>query len=191
MKHKCKVVMSQKLKKAFNIAFSLMFMMILFASSSTNVKAAESADDYLPEGWTRIETDSLTSEEISAISAAIYGEDEAIQPKAPAPPLTSLDIIDLAVDEKNEIHVVTREIGTSKPGLRFVYWNNRLCSENTSETQYLVGSDRIVYGYIRYFHTEVYYSTSLTGIVVRVTAKSTNAMNPWNTLNASATFTLP
>ena len=102
-----------------------------------------------------------------------------------------MEIIDLAVDENNEIHVVTREIGTSKEKMRFVYWNNSLCPENIYEVQHLVGADHIIYGSIHYFHTGVYYSESVSGMVVRVTAKSTNASNPWNILNASRTFELP
>lgn len=191
MKYKSKAIMLLKLKKLVNAVFALAFMMLLAASVSINARAAESADDYLPEGWTRIETGSLTDEEISAISAAICDVDETIQPKAPAPPLTSLEIIDLAVDENEEIHVVTREIGTSKGGLRFVYWNGSQCSENIYETQHLVGTDRIVYGYIRYFHTGIYTDTFIRGATVRITASSKNAMSPWNTLTASAVFELP
>lgn len=191
MKCKSKAAILQKVKKMINATLLLVFMIGLFGLFSTDVQAKEIADDYLPEGWTRIETNILTSEEISAISAAIYGVDETIQPKAPAPPLTSLEIIDLAVDENNEIHVVTREIGTSKEKMRFVYWNNSLCPENIYEVQHLVGADHIIYGSIHYFHTGVYYSESVSGMVVRVTAKSTNASNPWNTLNASRTFELP
>lgn len=191
MKCKSKAAILQKVKKMINATLLLVFMMGVFGLFSTDVQAKEIADDYLPEGWTRIETNILTSEEISAISAAIYGVDETIQPKAPAPPLTSLEIIDLAVDENNEIHVVTREIGTSKEKMRFVYWNNSLCPENIYEVQHLVGADHIIYGSIHYFHTGVYYSESVSGMVVRVTAKSTNASNPWNTLNASRTFELP
>ena len=191
MKCKSKAAILQKVKKMINVTLLLVFMMGLFGLFSIDVQAKEIVDDYLPEGWTRIETNILTSEEISAISAAIYGVDETIQPKAPAPPLTSLEIIDLAVDENNEIHVVTREIGTSKEKMRFVYWNNSLCPENIYEVQHLVGADHIIYGSIHYFHTGVYYSESVSGMVVRVTAKSTNASNPWNILNASRTFELP
>jgi len=183
--------MSTKIRKVVSAMFAMAVMLTMCMGFSVNVKAAEPSEDYLPDGWTRIETDSLSSEQIEAIAAAISDENNIVQPKAPAPALTSLDIIDLAVDDNNEIHVVTKEIGTSKPGLRFVYWNGSMCEENLNETQLLTGADRIVYGYIRYFHTGVYYSSSLSGTVVRVTAKSTNAMNPWNTLNASATFTLP
>lgn len=179
------------MKRKVSAIFTVAIMMIMYMGLSFDVNAAEPPKDYLPEGWTRIETDSLSSEQIEAIAAAICDKDNIIQPREPAPPLTSLDIIDLAIDDNNEIHVVTQEIGTSKPGLRFVYWNGSMCEENIYETQLLTGADRIVYGYIRYFHTGIYYSSSLSGTVVRVTAKSTNAMNPWNTLNASATFTLP
>ena len=181
----------RKVKKAINLTLSLALTLVLCGSMSTYAHAEELADDYLPEGWTRIETDSLTSEEISAIRAAIGDVDETVQPKAPAPPLTSLEIIDLAVDENEEIHVVTREIGTSKGGLRFVYWNGSQCSENIYETQHLVGTDRIVYGYIRYFHTGIYTDTFIRGATVRITASSKNAMSPCNTLTASAVFTLP
>lgn len=108
---------------------------------------------------------------------------------APAPSLSSISIIDLALDDNNEINVVVKQIGTSNS--RFVYWNGTLCEENLNETQYLVGSDRIVYGYIRYFHTGIYYDSSLSGQTASVSATFINAMSPWNTLSTSTFFTIP
>lgn len=183
--------MIKKVKTIMKVFFVFALMLTLYSAFSINVNAAENSKDYLPEGWTRIETGSLTEEQISQLAESIGNPNNIVQPREPAPALTHLEIIDLAVDENNEIHVVTYEIGTSKPGLRFVYWNGNMCDENHDATELITGSDNIVDAYIRYFHTGVYYSTSLSGTSVRVTAQSTNAMNPWNTLSDSHTFILP
>lgn len=180
----------QKVKRIVSIVglFSLVLTMFCGWTNPVTVKAAEVQNDYLPDGWKRVDTASLSAEEIVELKSNIMNEADK-NLRAPAPSLTSLQIIDLAVDEKNEIHVVTKEIGTSKN--RFVYWNNNLCKENLNAMEMLVGSDRIVYGYIRYFHTGVYYSSSVSGMTARVSAKSTNAMSPWNTLSTSTSFILP
>lgn len=180
----------QKVKRIVSMVglFSLVLTMFCGWTNPVTVKAAEVQNDYLPDGWKRVDTASLSAEEIVELKSNIMNEADK-NLRAPAPSLTSLQIIDLAVDEKNEIHVVTKEIGTSKN--RFVYWNNNLCKENLNAMEMLVGSDRIVYGYIRYFHTGVYYSSSVSGMTARVSAKSTNAMSPWNTLSTSASFILP
>lgn len=161
---------------------------MLFAVMSfglgAHTKAAEAKTSYLPEGWRSLynvqEADSLKND---------FQDGDVIQPRQPSPPLTSLEIIDLTVDDNNEIHVATREIGTSK--WRFTYWNGDLCKENIYETQELVGSDRIVYGYIRYYHTGIYYSPSLKGTTADVSARATNVHNPWNELSDSKRFVLP
>ena len=49
----------------------------------------------------------------------------------------------------------------------------------------------IVYGYIRYYHTGVYYSSSLKGTTADVSARATNVHNPWNELTDSRRFVLP
>lgn len=109
----------------------------------------------------------------------------------PAPSLTSLEIIDLSLDDNNEIHVVVKELGTSKSGLRFVTCNGNSCRENINESQILWGPDNIGIGYIRYFHTGIHYSSSKRGTSLDTTATFTNEMSPWNTLSTSRTFVLP
>lgn len=174
----------EKLKK---VVISLVMMAaIVISSSGISIEAQAASNDssYLPKGWTSLglgsSTESVNNQEKSNTIL-----------RAPAPGLTSLQIIDLALDDKNEIHVVTREIGTSKAGTRFVWRNGSLCSENINEMQVLWGSDNIAYGYIRYFHTGIIYSSEVSGMNFSVTAKFTNAMSPWNTLSASNTFVLP
>ncbi|MCX7749672.1 MAG: YolA family protein [Clostridia bacterium] len=108
---------------------------------------------------------------------------------APAPALTSVDIIDLALDDNNEIHIAVREIGTSSSGN--AWWNGSLCTENINERVNLWNSSNIRYGCIKYYRTGVYYSSSLSGTYVSVQAQATNAMSPWNTLSDYATFVLP
>ena len=63
MKCKSKAAILQKVKKMINVTLLLVFMMGLFGLFSIDVQAKEIVDDYLPEGWTRIETNILTSEE--------------------------------------------------------------------------------------------------------------------------------
>lgn len=103
--------------------------------------------------------------------------------------LTSLSITSLAVDDNNELHVVTKEIGTSSSS--FVYCNGSFCKENVNERQVLYGSNNIAYGYIKYYHTGLYYTSSLSGTILSVKANATNARSPWNTLSTSTTFVLP
>lgn len=164
--------------------FVFVLIAVMSFGAATNTKAAETKTSYLPEGWK-----SLYNDQGTGILKTDYQDVDVIQPRQPAPALTSLEIIDLAVDDNNEIHVVTREIGTSK--WRFTYWNGDLCKENIYETQDLVGSDRIIYGYIRYYHTGVYYSSSLKGTTADVSARATNVHNPWNELTDSRRFVLP
>lgn len=150
---------------------------------SLNVQAMENPSNNLPEGWRSLNLiETAEKQEFNDIS---------IQPKEPAPALTSLQIIDLAVDENNEIHVITREIGTSKAGTSLTWWNGSQCKENIYAGEILWGSDNIVYGYIKYFHTGVYYSSAVSGQTATVRAQATNTRNPWNTLSTSAFFTLP
>lgn len=182
--------MIRKMKRIMGAFFIFTFVIAMSGALTVNTYATEISEDFLPDGWTRVDTDLLTDEQIAEIKASLGNEDSIIDPKAPAPGLTSLSIIDIAMDSNKELHVVTKEIGTSRAGTRFVYYNGGgLCPENFNATQLLVGSDRIVYGYIRYFHTGVYYSNALSGTSARVTARSTNAMSPWNQLSTSSSFT--
>lgn len=165
--------------------FIITLIVLLGFSKVSIVHAAETESNYLPKGWTSLSNNSNSISPIvkqnSLLESKILG--------GPAPGLTSLQIIDLAVDENNEIHVVTKEMGTSRSSI--VYWNGDVCKENQNETQYITNSAKIVVGYIKYFHTGLYYTPSLAGAVEYVSAESTNAMNPWNTLSASKTFTIP
>lgn len=170
------------------LGFAVMLTLIMTVFNGFSVHAAEKSNG-LPEGWKRIEMNNLSEEVQEQIQQTVSQPDGVITPFAPAPSLTSLKITDLAIDQYNEIHVETTEIGTSRAGTRFVRWNGNLCSENFNETIILWDSSNIAYGYIRYFHTGIYYNDSLNLGTVRVTAESTNAMSPWNTLSTSATFT--
>lgn len=174
----------EKLKKMVTSLVMMAAIVILSSGISIEAQAATNGSGYLPKGWTSLGLGSPTE------SANDQDKSNTIL-RAPAPGLTSLQIIDLALDDKNEIHVVTREIGTSKAGTRFVWKNSNLCSENINEMQVLWGSDNIAYGYIRYFHTGIIYSSEVSGMNLSITAKFTNAMSPWNTLSASNTFVLP
>lgn len=174
----------EKLKKVVISLVMMAAIVILSSGISIKTQAASNGSDYLPKGWTSLGLGGSTE------SANDQVKTNPIL-RAPAPGLTSLQIIDLALDDKNEIHVVTREIGTSRAGTRFVWKNGSLCSENINETQVLWGSDNIAYGYIRYFHTGIIYSSEVSGMNLSITAKFTNAMSPWNTLSASNTFVLP
>lgn len=122
--------MIKKVKSIMKVLFAFVLIITLCSVFPMNANAAENSKHYLPEGWTRIETGSLTEEQISQLTESIGNPNNIVQPREPAPALTHLEIIDLAVDENNEIYVVTYEIGTSKPGLCFVYWNGNMCDEN-------------------------------------------------------------
>ena len=89
--------------------FVFVLIAVMSFGAATNTKAAETKTSYLPEGWK-----SLYNDQGTGILKTDYQDVDVIQPRQPAPALTSLEIIDLAVDDNNEIHVVTREIGTGK-----------------------------------------------------------------------------
>lgn len=181
--------MIRRIVKKVSIIFILAIMLVCNIGFSFSIKAEEQKKVKLPKGWRYLNTKSLSNKMKSDLLQRNSYLDDISLLRAPAPGLTSLEIIDdLALDNKNEIHVVTREIGTSKPGLRIVHWSGGLCKENIYETIDLVGSNGIVYGYIRFFHTGLYESPELKGTVATVEARSTNAMRPWNILRASAVF---
>ena len=167
------------------IVFVFILAVVFCLEIKTNVEAAEPAY-HLPKGWHSL--CKMGEEETYSENSAFNKEKKVIR-KAPAPGLTSLAIIDLALDDNDEIHVVTHEVGTSK--WRFTYWNGSLCQENLNETEYVTWSDGIIHEYTRYYHTGIYYDTSLAGMIGNVTARATNAMNPWNELSASRTFEIP
>lgn len=169
------------------IGFIVMLIFTMIMCNGLDVQASTTQGD-LPEGWRRIEFNALSEETQAQLKSLVSESNSGIIPYAPAPGLTSLKITDLALDQNNEIHVETTEIGTSKTGTRFVRWNGTLCPENINETIILWDSSNIAYGYIRYFHTGLYYSDIPNLGTVTVTAQFTNAMNPWNTLSTSATF---
>lgn len=123
------------------------------------------------------------------IISFVVGTNVNVANAAPAPKLTSVQITDLAVDDNGEIHVEVTFKGT--PKYTYVYWNGRLLSENLNEGQYIWGRNNIAVGYIKYYHTGIYLNTMVSGQVVNVSAESTNAMSPWNTISTSRTFVLP
>ncbi len=174
----------EKLKKVVISMVMMAAMIISFGGYSIKAEAATDNSNYIPKGWT-----SLGWGDSTGLPNDLLDNKTVL--RAPAPGLTSLQIIDLAVDEKNEIHIVTKEIGTSRAGTSLVWNNGSQCTENYNEMQMLTGSDRIVYGYIKYFHTGVKYSSDVSGRTFDVRAQATNAMNPWNTLSASKRFVLP
>lgn len=176
------------ISKFFRSFSSITLAIIIIFTLSTNVNASEK-EDYLPEGWTRIAQSALSDEEIAELKQSINNDKSGAMPIPSAPPLTKVEIIDLALDENDEIHVVVREKGTSKT--RYVYWETQLCKENYNEMQLITDSSNIVTGYIRYFGTGIKYSNNVSGITVTTSAKYTNAMSPFNTLSTSKIFTLP
>lgn len=173
--------------KVVKVVSVLLSVMMLFGFSNS-VKAAEVQTDYLPEGWTRIAESELSQEQIKELTEHVSALAENDKLRLAAPPLKSVQIIDLALDEKNEIHVVVKEMGTSKS--RSVYWNGRLCPENNNETQNIVNGN-IVVGYIRYFHSGVTYSSAVSGTSVSTSATFINARSPYNQIGASQIFQIP
>ena len=107
----------------------------------------------------------------------------------PAPPLSSVSITDLAVDDNNEIHVEIQIIGT---GNAYVCWvDNIVKSRNYSEGYNLVNSNGVVYGEVVYYHTGLYYVPENYGQTLNCKFQATNAMSPWNTLTVQRQFVIP
>lgn len=113
---------------------------------------------------------------------------ESVQPRIPAPSMSSVQVTDLAVDENNEIHIEVKIMGTAKSVM--CWCNGMQVSENVSECVY-IESNRIVVGEYRYFHTGIYYTDEAVGKNITASVKAINAMSPWNTLTASNSFTVP
>ncbi len=107
----------------------------------------------------------------------------------PAPPLSSVTITDLAVDDNNEIHIEVQIIGT---GNAYVCWvDNIVRSRNYSEGYNLVNSSGVVYGEVVYYHTGLYYVPENYGQTLHCKFQATNAMSPWNTLVTQEQFVIP
>lgn len=113
---------------------------------------------------------------------------ESIMPREPAPSLSSIRITDLTVDEKNEIHIEVRTMGTAKWVLCWL--NGVQCEENYNESV-VIPSNGTIIGRYRYFHTGMYYSDEMSGRRFMIQAEAQNAMSPWNILSTSNTFTIP
>ncbi len=176
-----------KISKILHFIGAFVLTVTLLAGASVKAEAAEK-NDYLPDGWRRISESALSEEEAEQLQKSVSKEFSENAFRLAAPPLTSVQIIDLALDEKDEIHVVVKEMGTSKS--RSVYWNGRLCPENSKEEQYITQGN-IVVGYIHYFHSGVIYSSSVSGTSVSTSATFINARSPFNQIGASKLFVLP
>lgn len=175
------VFIMKQLKKILSAMFVLAFVMGMFSGSIVKVQAGENKN-FLPDGWASIGFDELSKVQQENIK-------NTIQLRGPAPALTSLQIIDLAVDDYNEIHVVTKEIGTSKSN--FVWVNGSLCSENHNAREPLWGTNNIAYGFIRYYHTGIIYTNAVKGNTLNVKASSDNAMGQYYTLSDAVSFVIP
>lgn len=151
--------------------------MIMCCGAGTSVMAAEK-DNSLPDGWTSL---GLSTEQLEQLN-------DQIQPREPAPGLSSIQITDLTVDENNEIHIEVKVMGTAKSVL--CWCNNMQCNENYNEMVNIVSGNRVVGAY-RYFHTGIYYSGAVSGTTIHARAQALNAMQPWNTLSAARYFTIP
>lgn len=110
------------------------------------------------------------------------------QPRIPAPSLSSVQVTDLAVDEKNEIHIEVTIMGTAKSVM--CWCNGMQVKENVAECVF-IENNQIVVGEYRYFHTGIYYTAEVVGDNITASVKAINAMSPWNTLTASNSFTIP
>lgn len=168
-----------------NKIVSVMIMVLVVASLSGfsfKAQAATNSNSYLPKGWTSLNFNNLTVKQKNVVP---YDITPVYSSK-----LTSLEIIDLALDEKNEIHVVTKEIGTSLDDYRYVWVNDGQCYENVNEKTPLVRSDGVKYGYIRYFHTGIIYSSNVSGKILNVKAKSVCALT-FKILTTAKQFILP
>lgn len=160
------------------ITFAL--VMIMCCGAGTSVMAAERAESKtsLPDGWKSL---GVSEEQLAQLN-------NEIQPREPAPGLSSLTITNLALDENNEIHIEVKVMGTAKGIL--CWCNGMQCTDNINESVSIVNGNRVV-GEYRYFHTGIYYSNAVSGTVIHAQAQATNAMMPWNTLTTTNYFTIP
>lgn len=157
------------------ISFAL--VMIMCCGTGMSAMAAEKDSD-LPDGWRRL---NLSDEQLEQLNSEI-------QRREPAPGLSSVTISDLTVDEKNEIHIEVKVMGTAKSVL--CWCNGTQCTENYNEMVDIISGNRVV-GTYRYFHTGIYYSAAVVGQTISARVQAINAMQPWNTLTTSATYTIP
>lgn len=113
-----------------------------------------------------------------------------IQMREPAPGLSSVTITDLALDERNEIHIEVTIMGTARSGSILCWSNGIQCVDNIKESLIITNGNKVV-GEKRYFHTGIYYSESVIGQIIKAKAQATNAMQPWNKISTSRNFTIP
>ncbi|MDE7334505.1 MAG: hypothetical protein K2O16_20195 [Lachnospiraceae bacterium] len=163
--------------KWIKIIISFALILSICCGAGLNVMAAEK-EGHLPDGWKSL---GLSAEQLEQLN-------KEIQPREPAPGLSSLSITDLAVDERNEIHIEIKIMGTAR---NVLCWSNNIqCTENIYEQVNIVSGNRVV-GEYRYFHTGKYFTEAEAGNRIAARAQATNAMNPWNTLTTSRNFTVP
>lgn len=156
---------------------TFVLIMIMCIGTGTSVMAAES-DNLLSGGMRSL---GLSEGQIAELN-------NKIQPRESAPGLSSLAITDLTVDEKNEIHIEVKIMGTAKSVL--CWCDGMQCTENYKESVSIVSGNRVI-GEYRYFHTGIYYSDSVSGQTLHAQAQALNAMQPWNTLSTTRYFTIP
>lgn len=161
------------LKRVFVVALT----MIMCCGASTSVLAAEK-EEQLPDGGEKLE---LTEDELEVLN-------ESIQPRSPAPGLSSISIGDFSYDENNKVLIEVDIMGTAKSVL--CWCNNMQCTQDFNRiTSIKVGST--VVGSRRYFKTNISRAEVQSGIVLNINAQATNAVSPWDTMTTSRTFILP
>lgn len=182
----------KKMRKIVSVMV-MVFVVASLGGFSFKAQAATNSDSCLPKGWTSFGINNLSDEQKKDLpnkalpgGGTLPGENIHVSSSK----LTSLNIIDLALDERNEVHIVTQEIGLSLDDYRYVWLDGKLCNENVAERQPLVNSNGDTYGNIRYFHTGIIYSSNLKGKVLNVKAQAVS-VDILNVLKTERQFILP
>ena len=165
--------MKKTLKKMLVLALAV----VICCGSSISAVAAEK-EEGLPENGRYLEMAGDESEDL----------DESIQPREPAPGLSSVAITGLYYDENNKVLIEVEIMGTAKSVL--CWCNNMQCTQDFNRISSITSGNKVIGSY-HYFKTNISRAEVESGIVLNMRAQATNAISPWNTLTTSETVTLP
>lgn len=166
-------MMKKTLKKMLVLALAV----VMCCGSSISAVAAEK-EEGLPENGRYLEMAGDESEDL----------EEGIQPREPAPGLSSITITRLLIDENNKVLIEVEIMGTAKSVL--CWCNNTQCTQDFNRITSITSGNKVI-GSRRYFKTNISRAEVESGIVLNMRAQATNAVSPWNTLTTSWTVSLP
>lgn len=163
--------------KLFKKFLLLTLAIIMCCGASADVLAAGN-EEQLPDGWQRLQ---IAEDELE-------NSNEYIQPREPAPGLSSISINKLYYNEDNKVLIEVVIMGTESSAL--CWCNGMQSTPDWNRTSSITNGNRVV-GSRRYFKTNVSRAEVEAGIVLNIRAQATNALSPWNTQTTSVTVSLP